>query len=70
MKTYHGIRDLESEGDFLLATIDGKLKRYHLKEISSVLEKVSMEAGFPHSLALSAALALCVLIKSKEEAVS
>lgn len=43
MKTYHDISDLEFEDGFLLVTIDGKLKRYHLKEISSVLEKASME---------------------------
>lgn len=43
MKKYHDIRDLKFDDDFLIITIDGEPKRYQLKEISSVLEKASME---------------------------
>ena len=43
MKKYHDISDLKFEDDSLEVTIDGEKKQYHLKEISSVLEKASME---------------------------
>ena len=43
MMKYHDIRDLNFEDDFLVATIDGEPKRYHLKEISPALENASME---------------------------
>jgi hypothetical protein len=43
MKKYHDISDLKFEYDFLIVTIDGEPKRYHLKGISPVLEKASME---------------------------
>ena len=43
MKKYHDISHLEFEDDFLVLIIDGETKRYHLKEISSVLEKASMQ---------------------------
>jgi hypothetical protein len=40
---YHDISDLKFENDFLLVTIDGESKRYHLKEVSPVLEKAPIE---------------------------
>lgn len=43
MKKYHDISDLKFEDDFLEVIVDGETKRYHLKEISPVLEKASME---------------------------
>lgn len=43
MKKYHDISDLKFEDDVLTVTIDGETRRYHLKEISSVLEKASIE---------------------------
>jgi hypothetical protein len=43
VKKYHDISDLKFEDDFLVVTIDGESKRYHLKGISPVLEKASME---------------------------
>jgi hypothetical protein len=43
MKKYHDISDLTFDNDFLVVTIDGKTKRYRLKEISSRLEKASTE---------------------------
>ncbi len=43
MKKYHDISDIRFEDDFLVVTIDGESKRYHLREISSVLERASLE---------------------------
>ncbi len=41
MKKYHQINDLKFEDDFLTLTIDGKEKRFKLKDISPALEKAS-----------------------------
>ena len=43
MKKYHDVSDLAFEDDVLKLTIDGETRRYHLKEISSILEKASVE---------------------------
>jgi len=43
MKKVHDISDLKFEDGSLFITIDGKAKRFKLKEISLVLEKASEE---------------------------
>jgi len=43
MKKFYDIRDLKFEDAFLVITIDGKPKRFQLKEVSPVLEKASEE---------------------------
>ena len=41
MEKIREIKDIKFEGGFLVITIDGKIKRFELKAISSVLEKAS-----------------------------
>ena len=43
MKKYHHISSLEFKGDLLILSIDGKKKKFILKEISSSLEKATDE---------------------------
>lgn len=41
MKKYHQVNNPQFEDDFLVLKIDGKEKRFKLKDISPVLEKAS-----------------------------
>ena len=41
MKRHHKIKNLKFEGEVLFLTIDGKDKKFHLNEVSSVLEKAT-----------------------------
>lgn len=43
MKKHHDINDLKFEDGFLVISVDGETKRFHLKKISLVLEKASDE---------------------------
>jgi hypothetical protein len=43
MKKFHDISNLKFEDGFLVISIDGESKRFHLKEVSPVLEKASEE---------------------------
>jgi len=39
MNNYHDIKEIKFIGDILEVTIDGKIKRFRLKDVSSLLEK-------------------------------
>jgi hypothetical protein len=41
MNNYHDIKEIKFIGDVLEATIDGKIKRFRLKDVSSLLEKAN-----------------------------
>ncbi len=43
MKKYHNIKGLNFKDNFLIIRIDGQLKQYPLKKISSILEKASIK---------------------------
>ena len=43
MSKYHDVSGLKFESDCLILKIDGNWEKFHLRKISSVLEKASLE---------------------------
>jgi hypothetical protein len=43
MKAYHDIKNLHFDGEYMVITVDGKEKRFRVKDVSPALEHASVE---------------------------